>query len=42
MTALHVLTGGTDTPLRDGDFELRYVAEDGRPQRVPLDEAGWQ
>ncbi|WP_263008751.1 hypothetical protein [Nonomuraea phyllanthi] len=42
MTALHVLTGGMDTPLRAGEFEVRYVAEDGRPQLAPLDEAGWQ
>lgn len=29
-----------DTPPRDGEFEVRYVAEGGRLQRVPLDEAG--
>ncbi|MEU7892477.1 TnsA-like heteromeric transposase endonuclease subunit [Nonomuraea sp. NPDC049152] len=40
MTALRALAGGMDVPPRDGEFEVRYVAEGGGLQRVPLNEVG--
>jgi hypothetical protein len=40
MTALRALAGRMDAPPRDGEFEVRYVAEGGRLRRVSLDQAG--